>query len=401
MGLKDKFEELKEKADLNRLSNMRDKINLDGIKEKINMDKLTELKDKILDNQPDDELEEMELLPEASGEEKIEVPSERKASDKMAGVKEFINDNKYRLADIRSKMQLGIVADFKDKVKELFSKEEAQGSIFVMRLLFEDKCSMPKIKDMETIMKKHISSAEFIVNDGRVAAFDVMEFAKYKDPEDKTDYIAPQLLIANCKPADRWGIDDVTRSQLWNCKGGEVYIDYCKYMVVASDLLADTIEYKDRANMLMDYMEALMEMFPSCKAVFIDNSCTIFTREQILGHEIERDERFLYFAVNKRFFTVEGTEEMIVDTLGMSTLRLPDLQYHFHDADPNDVADHALDVMWHLYCNGCSIESGDKIDGMMDGDLWKCQYEESLIAPSRPVMDIDMGKFAAGIRTEE
>lgn len=401
MGLKDKFEEIKEKADLNRLSNMREKINLDGIKDKINMEKLTELKDKILDNRPEDEEDEILEL-EADTEAEAEVKEEAEdAPDRMAGVKEFLNDSKYRIADIRSKMTLGIMADFKDKVKELFSKEESQGSIFSMRLLFEEKCSMPKIKEMEDIMKRHISSAEFIVNDGRVAAFDVMKYAQYKDPEDKSDYVAPQLLIANCKPSDRWSIDDVTRTQLWNCKGGEVYIDYCKYMVVASDLLADTMDYRERANMLMDYMEALMEMFPTCKAVFIDNACTIYTREQIMTHEIERDERFLYFAVNKRFFTVEGTEEMIVDTLGMSTLRLPDLQYHFHDADPNDVADHALDVMSHLYRNGCSIESGDKIDGMMDGDLWKCQYEESLISPARPVMDIDMGKFAAGIRTEE
>ena len=40
------------------------------------------------------------------------------------------------------------------------------------------------------------------------------------------------------------------------------------------------------------------------------------------------------FGVNVRFFNIEGTEDMLIDTVGMSTLFLPDLQYHFHGMDP-------------------------------------------------------------------
>ena len=36
---------------------------------------------------------------------------------------------------------------------------------------------------------------------------------------------------------------------------------------------------------------------------------------------------------------------MLIDTVGMSTLLLPDLQYHFHGMDSTWVVNHA--TMWH------------------------------------------------------
>ena len=51
-----------------------------------------------------------------------------------------------------------------------------------------------------------------------------------------------------------------------------------------------------------------------------------------------------------------------------------------------------------------AIKDGDTIDGMNDeGKMtpevqWICRYEDSLIEPLRPVLDIDTGKYAAGNR---
>ena len=52
--------------------------------------------------------------------------------------------------------------------------------------------------------------------------------------------------------------------------------------------------------------------------------------------------RFIRFGVNVRFFNIQGTEDMLIDTVGMSTLFLPDVQYHFHGMDPNWVVNHRL-----------------------------------------------------------
>lgn len=84
-------------------------------------------------------------------------------------------------------------------------------------------------------------------------------------------------------------------------------------------------------------------------------------------------------------------------------VRLPDLQYHFHGIDPNEVASHAYNVLSYIYDNGNPIKNGDHIDGLADGKMnqdvqWNVQYENSWIQPIREVIDINMGEYAAGNR---
>ena len=125
--------------------------------------------------------------------------------------------------------------------------------------------------------------------------------------------------------------------------------------------------------------------------------------EDVRSHQIEGPDRFIRFGVNVRFFNIEGTEDMLIDTMGMSTLFLPDLQYHFHGMDPNWVVNHAYNVASYILANDNPIEDGETIDGVADGRMsreiqWKCQYEDALIQPPREVLDIHMGNHASGGR---
>ena len=93
----------------------------------------------------------------------------------------------------------------------------------------------------------------------------------------------------------------------------------------------------------------------------------------------------------------------MVDTLGMCTLFLPDLQYHFHGMDPNWIVNHAYNAASYILVNDNPIEDGETIDGIKDGQIsqkiqWKCQYEDALIQPPRAVLDVHMGKYASGKR---
>lgn len=42
---------------------------------------------------------------------------------------------------------------------------------------------------------------------------------------------------------------------------------------------------------------------------------------------------------------------MLVDTLGMSLLFLPDIQYHFHGLDQNQIVNHACNTALYLLIN--------------------------------------------------
>ena len=94
---------------------------------------------------------------------------------------------------------------------------------------------------------------------------------------------------------------------------------------------------------------------------------------------------------------------MLIDTVGMSTIFLPDLQYHFHDIDPNWIVNHAYNLASYILDNDNPIMDNETINGVLDGNMsrdvqWKCQYEDSLIQPKRIVLDINMGQYASGNR---
>lgn len=279
------------------------------------------------------------------------------------------------------------------------SQKEQPGLVFVMHLFMKEPCEMPQKDFMTEVMKKHLGDVDCFCHDGKVAGFAPK---KYK-VEFKDGSMPPQLMITECIRTDDFQLDEITKSQMWDCPESEEILSGCNYHVVATDMLAGGMEYRDRAGMLMDYMEALVEMYPTCEAVLFQTSGKMFTRDKIVNHQIPRESRFIYFAVNVRFFNIQGTDDMMVDTLGMSTLYLPDLQYHFHGMDPNWVVNHAYNALSYIYDNDCPIESGENIDGVENGELsrnvqWKCQYENALIQPVRQVLDICMGEYASGTR---
>lgn len=99
--------------------------------------------------------------------------------------------------------------------------------------------------------------------------------------------------------------------------------------MLATDFLAGGLLSLERANLEMDFLAALAELFPSCEAFFFNISGKLFEADEIRNNQIEGSDRFIHYAVNVRFFTIQGTNDMMVDTLGMGTLCIPDLQYHF------------------------------------------------------------------------
>lgn len=288
---------------------------------------------------------------------------------------------------------------FKKKEKKQEKEQVPPGVVFVMQLLFEEPCDVPEKEFMGSVMQKHLGEVENVTYEEQMATFAVHKYlAEFEDAT-----VPPLLMIMGCKEFDASKIGTMERGNMWNCEESEKILESCKYQVFVSDMMAAALHYKERAELVMDFLEALVEMYPGCKAVYFPNSGKLFTAEAIRSHDIPREERFLYFAVNVRFFNIEGTEDMLVDSLGMGTLFLPDVQYHFHGMDQNWVIEHAYDLLAYMYDNENPIKDGDPIDGMVDGAIsrevmWKGRYELAIIEPQRQVLDIHMKEYAAGGR---
>ncbi len=276
--------------------------------------------------------------------------------------------------------------------------EENLGA-FAFNLLFEEKCEMPSQERITEVLEKRFGDLELFAYSEAIFGVAVQKYiAQFADGS-----MPAQVFATNCDKIENEFVDPMAKTQMWNCPDSQEILDKCKYHVIATDMLGKVLAYNERAELTMDFMEALVELYPQCKAVYFQNSGKMFTREQIVDHSIPRKDRFIYFAVNVRFFNIEGTDEQLIDTLGMSSLYLPDLQYHFKNMDPNWVVNHAYNVLTYIADNNCPFKSGDTVDGVVDGVMnrdvqWRCQFEESLVEPKRSLMDIYMNENAAGRR---
>ena len=290
-----------------------------------------------------------------------------------------------------------------DKIlkQDISQTADRPGMVFMVHLLMEEKCEMPEKEHIHKIMCEHLGETDCFCYDGNMAGFAPQKYSVHYEKEKLN--VPPQLIIMNCSEIEKPIMDDVSATQLWNCPNGSEILETCKYQVMATDMLAAGLDYKERAEMLVNYVEALVNIYPSCKAVVFETSKKMLTREDILNCTLPKEMRFLHYAVNIRFFNIQGTNDMLVDSLGMSTLFLPDVQYHFHGLNPNDVVNHAYNVLSYIYDNDNPIEDGNTIAGITDGNMnsdikWKVQYENSLIQPIREVIDINTGEYASGNR---
>lgn len=283
--------------------------------------------------------------------------------------------------------------------QDLTNKEMGRGT-FLIELLFNEKVVMPTEKEIEVVLSKRFGDIDCVTYGQESASYATKEYvAEFEDGN-----VPVMLTIISGDITDEFELDPVTLSQMWECPDSEDILKNCKYHVAGVDMLGSGIQdYKKRAHLLCEYAEALVELFPTCTAILFRSSGKMYTKDDFIRINVPEDVRFIKYAVNVRFFNIEGTDDMIVDTLGMGALYLPDLQYHFHDMDPNWVVNHAYNVCTYNYENNAPIESGETIDGIVDGRMdrnlqWKCQYEDALVQPVRMVMDINMGDNASGGR---
>lgn len=273
------------------------------------------------------------------------------------------------------------------------------GGVFMVQLLMKDQAPLPPKERMQEVLQAHVGAVEPVRGE-TAALFAVLDHsAQFKEGP-----MPVQLSILGCEPFQGRNIPEERLAQMWDCQGErDRLLEECRYAVLAHDLLGGGLPSQTRANLLMDYLEALLELYPSCEAVYFLNSGKLLLAQDIRNSPITGLDRYVNFAMNARFFNITGTQDHIVDTLGLSLLYIEDLQYHFHDMDPNWVVHHAYSLASYLLNNDRPMEDGDSIDGIADGQLvqeiqWPCHFENALVAPERPVLDVCMGEYAAGGR---
>ena len=185
-------------------------------------------------------------------------------------------------------------------------------------------------------------------------------------------------------------------SQTWDWVGAAAALERCIGSVLVSELLASLFPPQQRVAGLMSVLQVLVEHTRPL-AIHWPNT-------QRLTDPAVFDPEGLDGVINVRFFTVgseQATEEdaMLMDTLGLDLFELPDVQCHYRDYPPADVAALLYTTAVYLFSEGDVIDDGHTISGPRGDERFVCRHEPALIPPARTVLDVDLGEpYAAGAR---
>ncbi|WP_051235835.1 DUF4261 domain-containing protein [Paenibacillus pinihumi] len=179
--------------------------------------------------------------------------------------------------------------------------------------------------------------------------------------------------------------------QAWHWQEAGETVEQCRYSLLLHDFLAAQLPHEQRLQLINGVLRAVLETAP-CDAVYFRASDKLVQPDACLAAIAEGEA--LYGAMSVRFYNVErpeiGRSEMLMDTLGLAALGVPDVQCHYYDMEPNDVASFVGDIGYYLFHNGDIIGDGETV-GPTENEKWLCEHQYALAAPQRVVLDLNPG----------
>ena len=181
-------------------------------------------------------------------------------------------------------------------------------------------------------------------------------------------------------------------SQTWDWAGAEEAVARCRWSVLVTEMFADPASRTERVAALTSVLAVLIEQTVP-ELLSWPYSQRVVDPDGFQPDDIDS-------VINVRFFSVgEEGNEMVMDTAGLSVLDLPDVQCHYRDANPAEIAAMLFSTARYIFEHGDVIDDGHTISGLRGDERFSCRHELALVGPSRRVIDVDLGDpYAAGSR---
>jgi hypothetical protein len=178
--------------------------------------------------------------------------------------------------------------------------------------------------------------------------------------------------------------------QSWHWPEAAEVVNSCQYELLVSDMMSRGLDYKKRIEYFQKFLTAFVKATKPQAIHFVQSDKLVEPFAYVLAVSDDTPDT-LNGLVNTRFFNIANgaAEEMLVDTLGMHALGLPDFQIRFQEYDPNQVVGLIWNYVNYIYQNGVVIEPGNTIQGITSEDKWTCYYADSAVEPARIVIDIE------------
>jgi len=256
--------------------------------------------------------------------------------------------------------------------------------MLMTKLLFSGKPNL-NADQILAELKKHINNIDHSFSVSSL----IFSFPDY--PVQLADATLPAQLNILIPDRDEAGIGlpDTAFTQNWHWPEANQVAQNCQYEILITDLMSRSLPYKQRVNLFMDFLAAVIRVTqPS--AVYTFHGDKILNPAAITSLWETDKVQALYALCNVRLFNISSDpqkRELLMDSIGMHALGLPDFQIRFSTFNENEIANLLWTYAYRIYEYGDIIEEGDTMEGLA-GSKWKCVKEVSLVAPERMVINM-------------
>jgi Domain of unknown function (DUF4261) len=188
--------------------------------------------------------------------------------------------------------------------------------------------------------------------------------------------------------------------QSWSFSGAADVVGRCRSTILVTDLMSSPLEYRERLELFQDALAGILEALPALAIHWQPTGQFVNPLRFLEAYQEGGSSRLFAGSLNVRFYNISNSPgDMLMDTLGLAALGRPDLQCHYRDLAPAEVAAMLANAGYYIFGNGDAIKDGHTVEGISAGSKWRCQHEDSMLKPSRVVLDLDPGPpYATGTR---
>jgi hypothetical protein len=181
-------------------------------------------------------------------------------------------------------------------------------------------------------------------------------------------------------------------SQTWDWEEAEAALARCRCSLLVTEMFGDDRTPQERWNAMSGVVAELCEL--------THPTVISWPQSQRVGDPALFAAGDLDGLINVRYFSVANDPgAMVMDTLGLHVFGLPDVQCHFRNREPSEIATMLFSTAAYLFRSGDVIADGNTISGPQGHERLVCFREPALLEPRRLVIDVDLGDpYAAGRR---
>ena len=184
-------------------------------------------------------------------------------------------------------------------------------------------------------------------------------------------------------------IADEAFQQNWHWNEAGDSAKSCKYEVLISDFMTRTLDYKTRFNLFAYFLSAVTTA-TSPLVVYSLTSQKLIKPADVTNSMASKENRYLESFIKVRLYNISNGDsgDLLMDTIGLHSLGLPDIQIRFANLDEGRIAGLLWNYAYYIFEQGDVIENGNTLLGLEPNSKWKCERQLSLAAPERLIINV-------------